>query len=280
MSYTTQVRRSNFSPFLLPWSALLLLAAAVAAMGAIGQRTKAADLLLTMSEDGKLPPKRKPVPKPRPMPLRDPPAVEIWSGKALNDLLKTISKSGPLNRGPNVPLKEETLKNINLADPAFAGDVALLKAGGKLNWPNALKDRRFDDARERFAKKLKLAAEQLKDRKPVPAATVNDLRSFLKTLNDQLTAAAEDLSPTQYIEARRYLNRAGLAVKALDSPKVVNYFNGRWTARGRTVAELVHTMNKEGLRFASAAPGEEDAYRTLHQALWTFADGLARKGKP
>src|SRR5438552_1614810 len=45
----------------------------------------------------------------------DPPITEIWSGKALNDLLLAIQQQQAKGlRGPAVPVEEEMLKNINV----------------------------------------------------------------------------------------------------------------------------------------------------------------------
>ena len=68
------------------------------------------------------------------------------------------------------------------------------------------------------------------------------------------------MSPAQYIEAKRYLNQLSAAIKALSDPKVANYFNNRWNAKGKNVAELVSHMKREGLAFVPATPGDEAAY--------------------
>jgi hypothetical protein len=82
------------------------------------------------------------------------------------------------------------------------------------------------------------------------------------------------LSPQQYIEARQHLNKVRPAIRALNDPLVSNYFNNNWTARGRTVSELIENMRVAGLRFAPAAPGDESAYLALYQALRAFEAGL------
>jgi hypothetical protein len=204
------------------------------------------------------------------------PDNSVWSGKALNDLLESINKPGRrLSSGPAIRLDDETLKNINLANAAFKGQAALLRNGGKLIWPSSLQDSRFDDVRDRFTSKFKFAVGQLKSREDtVDPAAVKDLRTYLKSLNDLLGSSHEELSPSQYIEARKFLNQLDGAVKALDDPRVVNYFNERWSARGRTVAELVDNMKKDGLRFAPATPGEEAPYNALYQALRAFENGV------
>jgi hypothetical protein len=92
----------------------------------------------------------------------------------------------------------------------------------------------------------------------------------LKNLNEALRDHIGELSPTEYIAGRRYLNQLGQAVTALSDPKVFNYFNTDWTARGKNVAELVQFLSDNGLVFAPAAPGDESAYRALYNALAAF----------
>ena len=55
-----------------------------------------------------------------------------------------------------------------------------------------------------------------------------------------------------------------------------NYFNQKWVAKGKTVAELIQNMTAAGLRFAPATPGDEGAYRALHFALVAYDDGITQ----
>jgi len=113
----------------------------------------------------------------------------------------------------------------------------------------------------------------------VPQALLKDIRGDFKALNDKLNESADELSPSQYIEARRFLNQLSAAIKALSDPKVANYFNNTWNARGSNVAELVSHMTKQGLTFAPAAPGDEAAYRAVYDALRTFEAGLPGRAR-
>ena len=57
----------------------------------------------------------------------DPPVTEIWSGKALNDLLLAIQQQQAQGRrGPRVPVDEDTLKNINVTTGANSGSQRVL----------------------------------------------------------------------------------------------------------------------------------------------------------
>jgi hypothetical protein len=204
---------------------------------------------------------------------KDPPATEVWSGRSLNELLRSIQSLGSLNRGPNIALDEDTLKSINLSGGA-RGNVGMLRDGGKLSWPLPLQEAQFSENRDRLAKNLRRAVADLQGKDPVEPALLRDINNDFKALNEKVSASADDLSPGQYIEAKRFLNQLASAVRALSDPKAVNYFNNTWNAKGKTVAELVAHMTKEGLVFAPAAPGDEAAYSSLYQSLRQFEAGM------
>jgi len=206
-------------------------------------------------------------------------SATIWSGEALNELLRSAIRSGRLSAGPGIPLDESTLRQINLTDKASRGNVGLLKDGGKLNWPLVLQNPPFDETRKELGVKLKNAVDQLKELKKVEPRVLRDADALFKTLTDKLNDSADDLSPAQYIEAKRYLNQVGQAIRALQDPRAANYFDNTWNAKGDTVARLVDHLRKEGLEFAPATSGDEAAYRALYDALRAFEAGLNKSTK-
>jgi hypothetical protein len=200
---------------------------------------------------------------------RDPPQSEVWSGKPLNDLFYSL-KTQPLNSASSPSLEKETLDHINLTDGNSRGNVGMLRNGGDLSWPDSLKEPIFDKVRKSFQRNLRLAVAQLKDKEPVADATKKDLNADFKELNKILDNSADDLTPAQYIEAKRYLNQLGAAVRLLSDANAIKYFDNTWVAKGKNVAELVAHMIKEGLTFAPATPGDEAAYNALFVALRSF----------
>src|SRR5262249_42894537 len=71
--------------------------------------------------------------------LGNPPESEIWSGKALNDLLDNIKRmQAPGVPTPFVPVDPETLSRINMQASGAEGNFGLLKDNGNLQWPYAL----------------------------------------------------------------------------------------------------------------------------------------------
>jgi len=204
---------------------------------------------------------------------KDPPATDVWSGRSLNELLRSIKATGAINRGPNLPLDDDTLKHINLTT-GTSGNIGMLKDDGRLAWPLPLKEAQFAELQKSLDKNLRRAVADLKGKDPVDSALLNDINKQFKELNDKLGGSTDELSPGQYIEAKRYLNQLSSAIKALQDPKAPNYFNNTWNAKGKNAAELVANMSKEGLMFAPAAPGDEGAYTALYQVLRTFEAGL------
>jgi hypothetical protein len=108
----------------------------------------------------------------------------------------------------------------------------------------------------------------------VPQGLLTDMQHDLGGLSERLSGSGSDLSPSQYIEARRYLNQVGDAVAALSDPKVGAYLNPGWAGKARNVADLTNFMARSGLRFAAATPGDEPAYAALYRALADFDAGL------
>jgi hypothetical protein len=203
---------------------------------------------------------------------RDPPLADVLSGKALNDLLVHLETQQSKGfRGNKVDLDEIDLSLINVANGA--GNIGLvknLKQGDKLAWPTVLLEKVYADPRDKLDARLLAAVNLLRIQKPVPPEDISDLEDSLKKMVDTLNASINDLSPTQYITAKRFLSQVQDAITAIKAPGAVNYFNGQWVAKGKKVAELVDYMKAQGLSFAPATPGGEGAYRALHQGLVAY----------
>jgi hypothetical protein len=202
------------------------------------------------------------------------PATVVWSARPLNALLWSIQAGGSLDRAPSPSLPPDVLRHINVTDGAEHGNLALFKDGGHLDWPDALTAPAFDKTRARLARNLRIAVDQLKHNEPLDRAAVGDIEADFRTLSKAFADGAEELTPAQFIEAKRFLNRLSEATRALSDPKAMNYFNGKWAARGKNVAELVTWMTSKGLILAPAAPGDEAAYNVLYLALRQYEAAL------
>jgi hypothetical protein len=209
---------------------------------------------------------------------RDPPLTEVWSARSLNALLNHLASQprGQLAKGPNVPLDEDALKSINLTAGDSRANAGLLKDDGKLQWPRPLQGDDFTENRTRLSRLLEEAVQKLKfnPNAPVPPGLLTDMRNDLDALNRRLNGSVGDLSPSQYIEARRYLNQVRDALAALSDPKAGACLNPSWAGKAKNVAELVNFLSRSGLRFAPATPGDEPAYAALYRALADFDAGM------
>jgi hypothetical protein len=113
----------------------------------------------------------------------------------------------------------------------------------------------------------KLAGEALTQLQsgPVDFATRQAMDWAADQLQSLLKSNIQEISSTDYIAAKRYLNELANTIKAIGNPDVA-----RWTAQGRTVAALTTSMTQNGVKFAAASPGDEAAYNAVHSALVAY----------
>ncbi len=196
---------------------------------------------------------------------------EIWSGRTLNVLLKSVLASTSPTRGPNIPLDESTLKGLNLTDMTTRGSLALAKDDGKIDWPEALQDAAYDEARERFSENFSKAIKEAQQGEQPPIPLLRDLRADLKKLNEKLDEQVRDLSPSRWIEGRRQLNKLKDTINGLSNARMCKSCNSSWRKDVRTVAELVAYCMKNGLEFGpAAAPGDSPCYTAAYYALRSY----------
>lgn len=206
----------------------------------------------------------------------DPPVNEILSAQALNVLLIDIQKHmGSSDSGPEMRIDEELLKRINVTPPGKgSANIGLLK-NDKLSWPLALRGAEFKRDRDLLDTLIPEAKDQAA-KGTVDAATLKQLNQTTEKLLTDLAGSIKEMPPAQYIEAKRFLNDFKDAVKALGLDDAAHYFSGKYSAKGKTVAELVRNMTRDGLRFAPSVPGNESAYLALHRMLAAFDVSINR----
>ncbi len=207
----------------------------------------------------------------------EPPLVDVLSASSLNTLLSHLKEAhGKGQQGPSsLQLDNEMLKKLNVTS-GHGGNIGLLKNGGKLTWPLALRAPAFDQLRHDLESNIDVAISRVKTREHVDAAVMKDMLADAKDFHKMLEKSVGDLSPGQYIEGKRFLNLLDDGLRALQDPNVANYFNRKYEARGKTVSDLVDYMAKEGLTFAAAVPGDEAAYRAMQTFLGAYDDALTR----
>ena len=212
----------------------------------------------------------------------EPPLNEIWSGRSLNVLLRAdAAQQSKGNRGPTVNIPQEVLDHINLTvGTGGTGNIGLLKKTDTLRWPLALTAiiaPEIADPIKNLNQRIPEAREQAKLNNSVDPGLLKDIKKNVERLQEALHDRVGEMPPSDYSESKRYLNQLAEAVKALQDPNVENYLNGKYAAKGKTVAELVDNLTRvQGLEFAPATPGDEAAYRALYQAMHAYDTGLTQ----
>lgn len=207
--------------------------------------------------------------------LNDPPQAEIWSAKALNDLLADIQKLSATDtkRLDSLPLDEEMLKRVNVTSGRPGnGNAGLLKHEGRLSWPLALNNESFKNDRDQVVSLLPDAIGQARNGK-VDAGYLKELSAAVDRMSRQVTTNIRDLPPGQYMEAKRYLASLDEAVKLLSQPDAALYFT-EYMPKGKTVADLVRYMTDKGIKFAPAVAGDEAAYVALHRGFAAYVTAV------
>jgi hypothetical protein len=201
----------------------------------------------------------------------DPPAQEIYSAQALNVLLEDLKPFQAITgRGPQVPLPKETLTHINVISiQDRSGNIGVLKNKGRLSWPLVLQAAEYQEPREALTASAPRAVEQAVHGGVQPES-LRGMEDALTKLNGRLADNIKKLPPPRYIESKRYLGELKEALKLLEKPHAGDYFTGKFSARGKTVGELVQHMSRQGLRFAPALAGDEPAYEYLHHYLVVY----------
>jgi hypothetical protein len=206
----------------------------------------------------------------------NPPSTEIWSGGALNDLLRAIQdgQSHGLT-GPEVPLPPNVLKHINLTSGTTYGGVGVLRDDGKLTWPAVLRKSTFAQERNKINQQFQQAVKQAHSGE-VDVNLLDNIDKSLKELQQHIDAQVEVLSPSQFIQASRYTRELKSGYQVLQQSDVAKFFQTNRTPQGATVGDLVKQMTKEGLRFGPATSGDESSYTVMHRLLVDYDVGIAQ----
>jgi hypothetical protein len=217
--------------------------------------------------------------------LHDPPTVDVVSGYALNTLLKDILRKPGYANGPRIELDPKILKQVNVSSAENGGNVGVLKFvkdGAPLPWPLPLQGAAYQKQTQRLDHLAAEAVNSVQNNGVPGKGTLNDMIEAVRELKNMVSANINELTPSQSVEAKRFLNQLDDAIQALKQQNIANYFTDKWAAKGKTVADLVAYMNANGLTFAPAVSGDEAAYAALYNALMGYRHGIetaiAREG--
>ena len=198
-----------------------------------------------------------------------PTETAIRNGDAANTLLTAIQRA-PVSPGggPNVPLSPGVLAAVNVSDGRTYGP-GLLRNGGKLTWPTALRTEGYQDIRESFDTMMPKAVTQARSGQLDPGLS-RDLGAAWKDLQARMQGAAKSASFTDWVAARAFADQLGSAVDMLTGPNATSYLDGSWMPKGDNVGALVDNLTNSGLKFGPATQGGEGAYSGLYRALLAY----------
>jgi hypothetical protein len=206
----------------------------------------------------------------------------VWSGQALNHLTQhLLTPSGDPHFKPGGARvgdadkksdgKLETALDVQLVErlrfrSTKGEDGRLLGYESNIRWPEFLKTEGFNEPRQRVEHLFAQTVQEARCKERVDAQKVKDLRGQLQKMGETLRNVVGDITPTEYIESRRFLNILEDGARLLDDPNV-----GRHVVvlrvKARTVRELLQNMSRQALQFAPASPGDEEAYLQLYRIL-------------
>jgi hypothetical protein len=210
----------------------------------------------------------------------DPPQMEIWSGEVLNTILNDLKNAESLGlAAPSVPLDPNVLAHINVNSGDTYVGAGILRNLKQFGWPWILRQSPFASMRQSVEPLLRTAVAQAKAG-GLDLGVVNQINTAVSAAEDQVSnmAMGEDITPTQVVDAMRYLKEIHSSLQVLQTNDAANYLNGTYAARGATVAQLVQNMSSQGLKFAPAPPEDETYYNSLYRNLVTEEYRLRNMG--
>jgi hypothetical protein len=166
------------------------------------------------------------------------------------------------------------LTHISVTTGVTTQGAGMLKNLTRFDWPLILRGAAYADGRQQIEGMTRTAVTQVQA-SGVDPDLLDKLNAAVKSMEDQVGGAIQSMTPTQYVQGTRYLRQLRDSLQMLQDPNAVNYFNGKYQARGNTVAELVNNMSSERLRFA---PGAEPYYSSLHRDMVTYEYRLRDMG--
>ena len=203
--------------------------------------------------------------------MRGTPAdAQIWSGEALNAMLRNIQQLPPQrSRKPSIPLDPEMVARINVTDGTTSGSLGQLGKTERTQWPFALRAPEFKDGREQIDRLMGEAKGQARNG-DAQFETVRDIQRSVERMQEELKNQIKEMTPNDYIQSLRFLRELGSTARALGESNAADLVSGKWQPEASTVDQLIAAMTKRGVHFAPARKGDEAAYTSLYHSLRAF----------
>ncbi|MFL5341528.1 MAG: hypothetical protein ACJ8F7_15390, partial [Gemmataceae bacterium] len=187
-----------------------------------------------------------------------PPLNEIWSGDALNGLLRGLFKvdSGRL-LSDTTPIDPDYLPRLNVNTGFNTANTGLIRGfqqGKGLPWPRVMQREQFVSARERTENDLKTIIQSVQQNKPA-ADQFNSLERDITQMKKDVVQLQKDgvIDHRLAIDSYGFFGEMANVLMALEKRNAAEILN-KFVAQGKTAGELVHYMNGSGLRFTVMTP--------------------------
>jgi hypothetical protein len=193
---------------------------------------------------------------------------EVVEGKALNTMLpflQSLSTYG--TQGSPVMLPQSAVRELNVSGTGTSS-VGILRNGGRVDWPLAM-----ITPQQKKLDKLLPAAYDAAGAGELTPKLMKDIRTEMTSMREDMRKRlkAEEIETSSYLQAIEFYHTLENSVNALERPDARKQISGVYAARGRNVQELVDYMTENGLKFAPAAPGQENAYQVVNDAFVRYA---------
>ena len=183
--------------------------------------------------------------------------------------LQSLSNVG--TQGAPITLPQSAVRELNVSSSG-TGSIGILRDGGRVDWPLAL----VGPQQKKLDKLLPAAYDATAEGKLTPKL-MKDVRdsnledNFGENLRKNGSVRNDEIETSSYLQAISFFESLDSSVDALEKPDTRKQISGAYAARGRNVQELVDYMTEKGLKFAPAAPGQETAYKVVHDACVRYA---------
>jgi uncharacterized protein len=144
----------------------------------------------------------------------------------------------------------------------------MLRAGGQVEWPIALRGKQQQKIDKLLASTYDAAVKNTLEPKQM-----KELRTEMKNLREDMRkkCANDEIESSSYMRALDFYHALEKSIDALERPDARKELAGAYSPRARNVQELVDFMTDNGVKFAPATPGDETAYQATHDAFVRYA---------
>lgn len=197
-----------------------------------------------------------------------PTPYEISSGESLNIMLPFLdSMARQGSHGPPTPLDPALLQMVNITLPGKPG-LAILGDVDNIPWPSGL----VGPLQEKLEKNLKLAVDSVRTKGRVDPKIYAMVQTGAKDLRADMDKRfnQEKINMSRFAEGSTFLTSLNKELVSLGDATAAKLLGPVAHPQGKDVLEVLGYMIVNGFLFAPARPGDESAYRSLHNAMAGF----------